>query len=330
MPSKTQEIVNDAQRLLKRFYHLLQGGAEHLYLTAPAWIGPSALWSQCETRKLEFDISDHPTRDDTLERWAIWFSNHSYDSKPSIYLEEAIRFSREVLELRPPGHLGRASCLADLVRYLTDRIGAGGRLEDFSEAIQFGQEALEYGLPREERLEVLINLNRCANESLGHTKDQKYIDEAIRSGQELLELFPPSHPHRDFVLANLARHLHSRCDLTGNVDDISESIRLSREVLELHPPGHPYHGFSLANLAKYLSIYGELAQDPSTYPEAYRLSKQSGEAGISGDLEDDLYSLGKELRIHRSSGASDTGVEHFRGLDWDFHIRYVSDSLRLR
>ena len=58
-------------------------------------------------------------------------------------LEKAITYSREVLGLRPPGHVDRCMSLSNLGSVIVTRYLLLGRIEDLEEAITHYLEALD-------------------------------------------------------------------------------------------------------------------------------------------------------------------------------------------
>ena len=87
----------------------------------------------------------------------------------------------------------------------------------------------------------------------------RYIDEAVRLGNEALDLCVPGHRKRAVASSSLAIYLHARYQRFGWTKDLDEVVALGREALGLLPEGHPDRSRSLNNLAVHLSTrYKEL------------------------------------------------------------------------
>lgn len=123
---------------------------------------------------------------------------------------------RDALELRPPGHPDRSSCLSNLADHLSDRFGRTGDLSEIEEAIQLDREALKLRPPSHPSRP--LSLNNLANHLVyrcDQTKSIDDIEEAIRLTREALEPRPSGHPHRVVSLKGLAILLSDWLDHPG-------------------------------------------------------------------------------------------------------------------
>ena len=80
-----------------------------------------------------------------------------------------------------------------------------------------------------------------------------YIDEAVKLGNEALDLCPPGHRKRAVASSSLAIYLYARYQRLKWTKDLDEVIALDQEALGLRPEGHPGRSQSLHNLAVHLS-----------------------------------------------------------------------------
>jgi tetratricopeptide (TPR) repeat protein len=143
-------------------------------------------------------------------------------------LDEAIAFSREALQLRPPGHPTRNLSLMSLAISLQIRFDQQGELDTLDEAIALYREALQLcppGYPG--RNLSLMNLAISLKTRFEQQGELETLDEAIALHHEALKLCPPGHPDRFRSLFAIAGCLlvFERLDFTTAAALISEALK---------------------------------------------------------------------------------------------------------
>jgi len=174
-----------------------------------------------------------------------------YDKQGAIAdLEQAIILGRAALELRSPGHSGRAATLNNLANDLRKRFLKLGANDDLDEAILLHQSALDLRPPGHSNWsDSLHSLAFCFSIQYGKQGTIADLEEAITLGRAALELYSPGHSNRAVTLNNLACDLRKRFLKLGANRDLDEAIVLHQSVLDLLPAGHSRRLDSLHNLA---------------------------------------------------------------------------------
>lgn len=207
--------MNDAHRLLDRFYDLIRQEAEQLYLTALPWASPCALQSQWEVSESRLPL--HARRDDTVAALAQNLSLHFERSNKLVYLTEAISLNREALSLRELGHPQLGTDFQNLGACLLQKYLWHGTKDvaDLTEAICLYQRALDLcPLGHRHHDQVLHQIAKCMKYRFYQTRVAADITGAIRILEEVLEIRPPGHPRRSEALVQLAKCLISHFSFT--------------------------------------------------------------------------------------------------------------------
>lgn len=234
--------MNDAQRLLHRFFDLIRLGAGQVYLTALPCSSPCTLWSQYEVFYLELQLPQHPTRDNTL----------------SYLANQLKRVCDSFLKIGAP----RGSPLQSLDhRYQMDLERSRSKLAAgyLTEAIGLYRETL--GLRPSDHIlheAAAVDLAICLRDLYGVTGSPDAIEEAIGLHRATLERRPLGHPLRDEALSTLAFCLTDRYKQSSDVSDLMAAIELLQEAVELRPFGHPKRAETLSNLATCKSLQCDL------------------------------------------------------------------------
>lgn len=144
----------------------------------------------------------------------------------------------------------------------------------------------------------LSTLSRNPRESI-------YLVEAIRIGQEVLQLRPAEHPDHSHSLAYLAAYLSDRFDVTDDVRDPSKAICVGQEVMQLHLAGDSY-GHFLHNLSVYLSNRFHATKDTDDLSEAIQLGRELLALWPEGHPGYASASTNLDMCLQRFSGSLET------------------------
>ena len=263
------------------------------------------------------------------------------------YIDEAIVFDREALELCPPGHPKRHISLNQLGNHLGVRYDQLGGATDLEEILNLSRDVLALcPLGHPDHLMSLINLAVRLLALYNQHGAVEDLNEAIVLSRDGLALCPPGHPDRSASLNILSLNLSTRYNQLGTMEDLEEAIVLGRDALALRPPGHPDRPMSLDNLGIYLStrytqlgvmedliesiILGRdaLALRPPGHPDrslslnnlSVRLSIQYNQLGAMEDLHEAIF-LARDALALRPPGHPERSMV-LNNLADDLSIRY--------
>jgi hypothetical protein len=181
-----------------------------------------------------------------------------------------------LLDLRAPGHPGRALALSNLANLLSLRVKECGDFEPLNEAIDLHRQALDLRPPghphRSTSLSQLAYALKTRFKQLG---DLDALAETVELHRQILLLPTPVHTNRSKCLLNLAIALQAKFEQLGGLDLLTEAVDLHRQVLNLHPPGHPGRSESLNNLGAAMELQFEQNGDPDLLSEAVELHRQA-------------------------------------------------------
>ncbi|KAL2055299.1 hypothetical protein ABVK25_004637 [Lepraria finkii] len=171
-------------------------------------------------------------------------TNGSDIAKPSI----------EAVNLTPTGNPDRAVYLNNLSNHLITQYERGGKLEDLTQAIEYGQKAVDLtptGNPN--RASRLSNLSIYLSTRYKREGKLEDLTQAIEYSQEAVNLTPTGNPDQAGYLGNLSIYLGTRYKREGKLEDLTQAIKYSQEAVDLTPTGNPDRAGYLNNLSNCLS-----------------------------------------------------------------------------
>ncbi|KAI3321054.1 hypothetical protein HD806DRAFT_504428 [Xylariaceae sp. AK1471] len=167
-------------------------------------------------------------------------------------LEEALKISRQVVDMTPIDHPDRAMRLNGLANRLSDRYLEVGKIDDLEEAIRVGRQALDAVTDGySDRAVYLNDLAADIGDRYKRMGEIADLEEAIRLTEQAVDMTPANHPKRAIWLSNLGARLHDRYSKTRAMSDLEEAIRLARQVIHINLNRSDRAG-RLYNLARYL------------------------------------------------------------------------------
>ncbi|KAF7976369.1 hypothetical protein HWV62_6931 [Athelia sp. TMB] len=177
-------------------------------------------------------------------------------------LDQAITYFHDALVLRPPGHSGRSTTLANLAESLKTRFDRLGQLTDLEEATNYYRDAMNLSLPGQPHYPaILSNFTLALYTRFGQSGQMTNLEEAITCLQNALALCPPEYPPRPTILNNLAESLRTRFGQSSQMTDLEEAITCLQNALALCSPGHDMYLKIISNLALALSTrFGQSGQ----------------------------------------------------------------------
>jgi tetratricopeptide (TPR) repeat protein len=164
-------------------------------------------------------------------------------------IEESIALNREVLDLQSSLYPNQFRALYHLANALITRFQGMGQLDDLDESISLLRKAS--GLAFSEKRVVLNTLGNALMERFRQTNQLNDMEESISLNREALDLTPPTHPNRPFVIHNLANVLKGKFFIPqqSQLSDLEEIIALYRGALQMTSPSHPHYYIMLNGLA---------------------------------------------------------------------------------
>ncbi|KAH7885472.1 CHAT domain-containing protein [Phlebopus sp. FC_14] len=164
------------------------------------------------------------------------------------------------LDLRPPGHPGRASTLSNFATALLVRYEQLGVERDIELAIEHFSTALSILSPNDPaRLMPLMNYASALFSRFQSTGDISDLNHAISQYRAVVDSCPPENRATSYY--NLANALLSRFKLDNDPSDLDLSIEYSCVALHLLKDGREDHPLILAGLATGLIRRFELRGD---------------------------------------------------------------------
>jgi tetratricopeptide (TPR) repeat protein len=215
-------------------------------------------------------------------------------------LEQAIRVSRQAVDITPGDHPDLAVLLNDLGNQLGSRYERTGKIEDLEEAIRMIQQAVDV-TPKDHP-----NLARWLN-NLGNQLERLYertgkvedLEEAVRITRQAVDMTPRDHPYLASTLNNLGNKLGRRYECTGKMEDLEEAIGVARQTIDLTPRDHPNLAPMLKSLGNKLGRRYERTGKVDDLEEAIRVIRQAVDLTPEDhpDLAGGLNSLGNKLEL---------------------------------
>ncbi|KAI6123818.1 CHAT domain-containing protein [Pisolithus croceorrhizus] len=226
------------------------------------------------------------------------------------------------LELRSPGHPGRASTLANYATALLLQYGQLGVEEDIKLAIEHLQAVLEILPPSDpNRLIPLMNYASALFSRFQCTEDISDLDKAISEYHSILNT--PSLENKATACYNFANALLSRFKVRDDPIDLDSSIKYSRAALAALKEGHPDHPSIITGLATGLIRRFELRGDATDLEYAIRNFR----------LALDLRPPGNPSRFSALSDGADALVMRYNRrvefVDLQMAIDHYREALRL-
>lgn len=200
-------------------------------------------------------------------------------------LARTIRFQREALIRRPPGHVERAPTLTALANALDDRFQESGEERYIEEAIRLHREALHLRPPGHPARDVPLD---CLGVSLysRYTQlgDLSSLAEATQLHREALELRPVGHVYRVGTMDNLGNCLENEFQNTGDLRLLDEAIQLHKDALDLLPQRHSDRDAVLVNLSLTLEARLRCTGDLEALNDAIRYGREAASLCPPGHL----------------------------------------------
>jgi hypothetical protein len=250
---------------------------------------------------LDLHPPGHPLRDQSLHvlARAVTGVKHQDESKRIQLIAESISLNREVLQLRPDGHLERYKTLNNLGGRLSEMYEMNGSERVLEEAVLVQRQVVYTCYPGHPLRDIALNnLAVSLRAWFEHRGGFDRLIEAISLLREALLLRPTGHLLRYQTLDNLAWAIDLRALFQGRFQQFFESTALRREALELLSATHPARSRIMANLSKSLmhaikhgcAFSGEIAEVIHLQREALRLRRLQGRP-----LDEDMCELAVAL-----------------------------------
>ena len=237
-------------------------------------------------------------------------------------LSQSIECHVSALELRPVGHPGRASTLANYATALLMRYGKLGVNTDIELAIEHLQAALESLPPRDpSRLMPLMNYASALFSRFQSTGSISDLNRAISQYYATADTSPPE--SKATACYNLANALLSRFKIVEDHVDLESSIEYSCVALHALEECHPDHPLIITCLATGLVRRFELHGDIKDLESSIR----------NFQIALELRPPGNPTRFSALSDLADALIIRYNlqmGLpDLELAIDYYSDALRV-
>ena len=165
-------------------------------------------------------------------------------------LEEAIKISREVLEITPTDHNDKSLRLHNLSQQLYSLAEESRLKEDLEEAISAYRKAIDATADDDSsRVQRLSNLGVALQHRHEMTKSIDDIAEAMKIQEEAVATCPERDPILPSLLHNLSMSLYIRYRSLRSMDDLDRAIQLSEKAVLGNADG-------IANKGSYLALHG--------------------------------------------------------------------------
>lgn len=224
-----------------------------------------------------------PIRSVVLSNLGSWLVKSFRLNNNVDLLDEALRYLRENLKFYPRGADGRFDALKLLSSTLYRRTNHSSDADLLDEAIALNEERLQLcdGNLEYDRLDAVRSISSMLRSKYErHHNDVALLERALRFEHEVASLCSPGHPERPQILGNLAAHLLSRFQSTGDVESLREAIQTKRQALELCPPGSPGQAANLSTLGQWMTLLCNVTDDLVPLDQAIEL----GQAGLTSFL----------------------------------------------
>jgi tetratricopeptide (TPR) repeat protein len=235
-----------------------------------------------QRRGLNLQSASHGTNGHQyLRAMAVYISwRHKILGDPQ-YIDEAMSFLDQALELCPKMHIDRMVIVLSMLNTVNCKYYLSGRLEDLNKAIDLGrQTAAATNLPRGERRVGFLN-------ALGNLLFVRYqaalsadcdLDELVNLRRDVFQCLLPSSIFRRMAADNLASSLQLRFMRKGEFQDLEESIELYRHAIDLLPKDHPERPAYVSNLGDDLCHRFHETRNAADLDEALVLGRYAMEA----------------------------------------------------
>ncbi|MCM2422185.1 CHAT domain-containing protein [Streptomyces sp. RKAG293] len=151
-------------------------------------------------------------------------------------LDEAIRLTREALDLIDDDHPDAGRYLSNLGVALAERAEPAGSDDRLDEAIEVCRAAVRSSPPGPARIPRLSNLGSALYARYERFGDLADLDEDVDCQREAVRAAPLGHPDRPGLLSNLGTALTERNERLGSRDDLDEALTSLRAALDAIPP----------------------------------------------------------------------------------------------
>jgi tetratricopeptide (TPR) repeat protein len=183
--------------------------------------------------------------------WPTWRGAHAeillgrFHSRGNLAdLDAAVAAFSEVARLTPANHNRRAHWLLRLADVLLARYLRRGSGTDLAAALRIVS-GLDMDRLTSDQLDTLAS---TLQESYRHSGDRQFLDNAIVVAAKAVAKAPPDRVLSQEVVHNLAVHLLTRFELTGQGGDVDTAEKLLSSAAASLPEGHRWQALVLINL----------------------------------------------------------------------------------
>ena len=253
-------------------------------------------------------------------------------------IDEAISWTKTVLNFALPGHSFHAPALCIMGMALTSRFKFRGDTNDLTQAISHLEAAVASCTPEQPfYIPFVGNLSSGLLNRYWIYGDVIDLDRIIETNSTALSATPTQSPNRDSVLNNLATAFQERFAKQGNKADLDMAMTHYQSCLGLRPTGHPSRHSALGNIASAMLLRFEVEghlQDLETaashYVSALQL-RSPGEEGYLlyltslGVVYWRLFNVDGEIeKLETAIGCYQAGMEHSKMPNLD-HSRLLDN-----
>ena len=248
----------------------------------------------------------------TENRLAVYFGSLYQRTGEIVYLDEAIRLTRDALEASSLDSPRRVWLLINLAGHLGYRYERNRAIVDLEEESQLLQTAIDSApLNNPDRHAQLSNLATHYGRRHLRTQSIKDLQEAIKIGQEAVDISPADHPSRAEYLNNLATSLNTLWTETQDDNDIEKAAKTSQEAVDATAIADPKRAHRLHNLSVILSRRYAITAEMTDLERAIQMSEEAVKKTPSEHTRqaDYLLGLGNLFRIRHSQIGNDADLE---------------------
>ena len=216
----------------------------------------------------------HPELATWLNYLALYHSKRFDKAENLDDANKAILYAREAIGLTPlDDALNQAKRFSSLSLYYSDRFGWAGDTNDLQLGVLLSRKALILLPPdHSKRPTMLHNLTWCLRTRYSRLGDLEDLDEAIRKGQEAVDLARPAEvDDLQSFRSNLSLDVYARFRQNGASKDLEHAIQLVRETIEVKPNNF----IQLNNLVRFLCDRWERHHEKKDIEEAIRVGQKA-------------------------------------------------------
>ena len=215
----------------------------------------------------------HPELATWLNYLAIYHSKRFSKTENLADTNYAIQYGKEAIEVTPKDDvLNQAKRFSALSLYYSDRFQHVNDTDDLQLAVILSRKAVNH-FPSDhlERPTVIHNLTSCLRARYSRLGDMEDLEEAIRKGQEAVDLTPATEvDDLQRFQCNLSLDFHARFNRAGAAEDLEHAIRLLRKAMEAAPKDFVL----LNNLLLFLSNRWERYHERTDIEEAIQVGQE--------------------------------------------------------